>query len=64
MEEAAGAGFGCAAAFGAEPLDAAGVVACAIRMGAAFGAAAAVACGPSAIRIGATAGAGAGSPTV
>ena len=64
MEEAAGAGFGCAAAFGAEPLGATGVVACATRVGAAFGAAGAVAGVASATSIGAAAGVGAGSPTV
>ena len=64
MEEAAGAGFGCAPAFGAEPLGAAGVVACATRVGAAFGAADAVAGAASATSIGAAAGARAGSPAV
>jgi len=59
MEEAAGAGFGWAAVFGAEPLGATGVVACATRVGAAFGAAGAVAGVASATSIGAAASAGA-----
>ena len=62
MEEAAGAGFGWAAVFGAEPLGATGVVACATRVGAAFAAAGAVAGVASATCIGAAEGAGAGSP--
>ena len=60
MEEAAVAGFGCAAAFGAEPLGATGLVACATRVGAAFGAAGAVAGVASATCAGTAAGAGAG----